>query len=58
MYSKRHEIEAIVEDLIENNILDVFANSFSTTQECEVALELLIGQLEELDLRVFNTLFD
>ena len=42
MYSKQNEIEAIVEDLIENTILELFADSLSSKKECEVALELLI----------------
>ena len=58
MYTKRHEIESIVEDLVENNILEVFSDSFSTTTECEVALELLIESLEKLDIDVFKALLD
>jgi hypothetical protein len=34
MYSKQHEIEAIVEDLIENTIMELFADSFSSKKEC------------------------
>lgn len=58
MYSKRHEIEAIIEDLVENTIWDIFAGSFSTTQECEIALEVLISKLEETDVTSFKTMFD
>lgn len=58
MYLKRHEIEAIVEDLIENTVLEIFAGSFATAQEGEVALTILIEKLEELDTKVFKTLFD
>jgi hypothetical protein len=58
MYLKRHEIEAIVEDLIENTVLETFAGSFATAQEGEVALTILIEKLEELDTNVFKTLFD
>jgi hypothetical protein len=58
MYSKQHEIEAIVEDLIENTIMELFADSFSSKKECEVALEMLISKLEEFDPKVFKTFFD
>lgn len=58
MYSKQNEIEAIVEDLIENTIMELFADSFSSKKECEVALELLISKLEEFDPKVFKTFFD
>lgn len=58
MYSKRHEIEAIVEDLIENTIMETFAGTFSTPTDCETALMVLIEQLEELDIKSFKSLFD
>ena len=58
MHSKHNEIEAIVEDLIENNIVDVLASSLNSTEECEVAVEMLITKLEELDLSVFKSWFD
>lgn len=58
MYSKQHEIEAIVEDLIENTVMELFADSFSSKKECEVALELLISKLEEFDPKIFKTFFD
>lgn len=58
MYSKQNEIEAIVEDLIENNIMELFADSFSSKKECEVALEMLISKLEEYDTNSFKNFFD
>ena len=58
MYSKQNEIEAIVEDLIENTIMELFADSFSSKKECEAALEILISKLEEFDPKVFKTFFD
>lgn len=58
MYSKQNEIEAIVEDLIENTILELFADSFSCKKECEVALEILITKLEEIDTKTFKNYFD
>jgi len=58
MYSKQNEIEAIVEDLIENTIMELFADSFSSKKECEVALEMLISKLEEFDPKGFKTFFD
>jgi hypothetical protein len=58
MYSKQNEIEAIVEDLIENTIVSLFADSFSSKKECEIALELLISKLEEYDTNEFKSFFD
>ena len=58
MHSKRNEIEAIVEDLVENTIIELFADSFSTKRECEVALEILINKLEEYDTANFKAFFD
>jgi hypothetical protein len=58
MYSKQNEIEAIIEDLIENTILELFADSFSSKKECEVALELLISKLEDFDTKSFKNFFD
>lgn len=58
MYSKQNEIEAIVEDLIENTIVELFCDSFSSKRECEVALEVLVNKLEELDPKVFKACFD
>lgn len=58
MYSKQHEIEAIVEDLIENTIMELFADSFSSKKECEVALDILIEKLEDYDTKIFKTFFD
>lgn len=58
MYSKQIEIEAIVEDLIENTILENFSSNFSSSKECEIALEMLISKLEELDNNTFKDFFD
>ena len=58
MYSKQHEIEAIVEDLIENTIMELFADSFSSKKDCEIALEILISKLEEFDTKSFKAFFD
>ena len=58
MYSKQNEIEAIVEDLIENTILELFADSFSSKKECEIALEILISKLEDVDPKVFKTFYE
>lgn len=58
MHSKYNEIESIVEDLVENTIVELFCDSFSTKKECEVALEILINKLEELDTKVFKECLD
>ena len=58
MYSKYNEIESIVEDLVENVIVELFADSLSSKKECELALDMLIEQLEELDPKIFKEFFD
>lgn len=58
MYSKHNEIESIIEDLIENTIVELLADSLSSKKECEVALDMLIEKLEELDPKVFKRYFD
>ncbi len=57
MHSKYNEIEAIVEDLIENTILELFVDSFSSKKECDIALEMLVEKIEELDPKVLKALF-
>jgi|LakMenE18May11ns_1017448.scaffolds.fasta_scaffold8779518_2 hypothetical protein len=58
MYSKYHEIEAIVEDIIENVIIEAFEGSFSSKKECNVALDLLKTKLEELEDDIFDDFYD
>lgn len=58
MHSKQNEIEAIVEDLIENTIIELFADSFSTKKECELAFDILLTKLEEYDTSNFKNFFD
>jgi hypothetical protein len=57
MVTKQHEIEALVEDLIENTILEAFQDYFTNKHECELALEVLKVKLEELETDVFDELF-
>ena len=58
MYSKQNEIESIVEDLIDNTIMELFADTFSSKKECEIALEMLISKLEDFDTKKFKDFFD
>lgn len=58
MYSKQNEIESIIEDLIENTIVEVIADSLSSKHECELALEILQSKLEDFDVSVFEDYFD
>lgn len=58
MYSKQNEIEAIIENLIEECILESFADCFSSKRECEYAFEVLKNKLEEMEVTVFDDLFD
>lgn len=58
MYSKQHEIEAMLEDFIENTLIEAFRDFFASPKECEIALEILQSKLDELDVSVFKNLFD
>lgn len=58
MYSKQNEIEAIIEDLIDNTIVDLFIDNFSSKKECDMALEILISKLEDFDSNGFKSFFD
>lgn len=58
MYSKQNEIEAIVEDLIDTTIIEHLADTLSNKKECEIALDILITKLEELDPKIFKAHFD
>ena len=58
MYSKQHEIEGLMEDLIENVILEAFGDYFSNRRECEIAFDVLKEKLEDFDTADFKNLFD
>jgi SOS response regulatory protein OraA/RecX len=58
MYSKQHELEAIIEDLIENTIIEALVNNFSTQSECESALMVLQEKLDELDPSIFKSMLE
>ena len=58
MYSKQNEIEAVVEELIENTILEALAGALSSVKECEIAIEILKEKLDELDSSSFKSLFE
>lgn len=58
MTIRQGEIEALVEDLIETTILDIFQAELNNRQEGKVALEILKQQLEELDITAIDELFD
>ena len=58
MYSKYNEIEALVEDIIDNSIVTAFQDSFENKKECCVALELLIEKLSEIECRIFDNYYD
>lgn len=57
MNSKKFEIEALVEDLIEGVIIEEFVGSLNSAKECEAALEILIQKLEEFDPKDFKSYF-
>ena len=57
MYSKQHEIEGLVENLIEDIIIKELTGSLDSPSECRFAIELLKEKLEELDVRVFDDSF-
>ena len=52
------EIEALMEDLIESTILDIFQSELDTKKEGRVALEILKQKLEDIELDTIDELFD
>lgn len=57
MFMKQNEIEALVENLIEDVVLEAFQDCFENKRECEVALDILKSKIDELDYDVFDELF-
>lgn len=55
--SQHHEIEGVVENLIEDIIIKELAGSLETPRDCRYAIELLKEKLEELDDKVFDDSF-
>ena len=58
MCSKQNEIEAVVEDLIENVILEALAGTLSDAKECELAIDLLREKLDDLDPKTIQAFFE
>ena len=58
MITKQHEIDSLVEELIENAIFDFFETNFYTKKTALYALEVLKQKLEEMDSDAFEELFD
>lgn len=52
------EIEALMEDLIESTILDIFQSELDNKKEGRVALEILKQKLEDIELDTIDELFD
>jgi hypothetical protein len=58
MITQQHEIDSLVEELIENEIFDFFQTNFYTRKTAAYAFEVLKQKLEEMDSEVFEELFD
>lgn len=58
MITQQHEIEALVEDLIENTIIDFLETNFYNKKTAKYAFNVLKQKLEEFDSDVFDDLFD
>jgi hypothetical protein len=58
MSAKKHEIEAIIENIVESIIFEAFDNNFSSETEVEYALSVLKNKIENLDLEDFDHLLD
>ena len=58
MCCKQNEIEAVVEDLIENVIVEALAGTLQNAKECEIAVEMLKEKLDALALADFLPLFE
>lgn len=52
------EIEALMEDLIESTILDIFQSELDSKKEGRAALEILKQKLEDIELDTIDELFD
>lgn len=58
MTIRQGEIEALVEDLIESTILEIFQSELNNKKEGRVALEILKQKLEDMELCSIDDLFD
>lgn len=58
MNLKLIEIEAIVEDLIDNIILEALCDSFETKEESAAALEMLKEKLDDVEPSVFDEIYE
>lgn len=58
MSSKRHEIEVLIEEVIETIILDTFESNFTETSEIEFALAVLKDRVQNLEIEDFEHLLD
>ena len=58
MSSKKHEIEAIIEEVIETIILDTFESNFTETDEVEFALAVLKDRVQNLEIEDFEHLLE
>jgi hypothetical protein len=58
MSSRKHEIEAIIEEVIESIILDTFESNFTNTNEIEFALSVLKDRVQNLEVEDFEHLLE
>ena len=58
MSSRRHEIEVIIEEVVESIILDTFESNFTNINEIEFALSVLKDRIQNLEIEDFEHLLD
>jgi hypothetical protein len=58
MSSKKHEIESIIEEIIESIILDTFESNFNSLSELEYALTYLKLRIQDLEIEDLEYLLD
>jgi hypothetical protein len=58
MSIKRHEIEGIIEQVVESVIFEAFDSNFNSEEEISYALAVLKNKVDSLDVEDFDHLID
>jgi hypothetical protein len=58
MSIKRHEIEGIIEQVVESVIFEAFDSNFNSEEEISYALAVLKNKVDNLDVEDFDHLID
>ena len=58
MSAKKHEIESIIEQIVESIIFEAFDDNFSSEDDISYALAVLKNKVDSLDVEDFDHLID